>query len=168
MVGKTNIAPPSFSTADVPCAFPSSKMMSDNVILPHPIWNNRRVALPEMMALEVAPETVDNSKFSQTLLGPTMIVAERTQTWSASNVCAPVDGCPLPHQLAERWRPLVFGVPLAKTAVGKVWLLGLKCISPGTGNLWVGNEGTGEGSGRGRVQWTPATRRVSTCSFNIG
>ena len=129
MVGYTSIAPPYFSRPDVPYAFPSSKMMSVNMSLPHPIWNNRRVALPEMMALEVAPETVDNSKFSKTLLGPTIIVEESTQTWSASNVCAPVDGWPSPHQLAERCRPLVFGVPLAKMAVGKVWLLGLKFIS---------------------------------------
>ena len=129
MVGNTNIAPPNFSRVDVPYAFPSSKMISVNVSLPHPIWNNRRVALPEMIALEVAPETVDNSKFSKTLLGPMIIVEERTQTWSASNVCAPVDGWPSPHQLAERCRPLVFGVLLAKMAVGRVWLLGLKFIS---------------------------------------
>ena len=34
-------------------------------------------------------------------------------------------------------------------------------------NLWIGYEGTGEGSGKRGVQWTPATRRVSTCSVNI-
>ena len=129
MVGNTSIAPPFFSRSDVPCAFPSSKMISVNVSLPHPIWNNRRVALPEMIALEVAPETVDNSKFLKKVLGPMIIVEERTQTWSASNVCAPVDGWPLPHQLAERCRRLVFGVLLAKMAVGRVWLLGLKFIS---------------------------------------